>query len=58
MLSGTLTQGTATVPITQARMNGAGITFVAGDRRYTGQVSDGTMSGTIEGGGSWKAAKS
>lgn len=58
MLSGTLMSGNATLPITQAKLNGAEITFVAGDRRYTGQVAEATMTGTIEGGGAWEASRS
>lgn len=57
MLSGSLMQGAGTLPITDARMNGAEITFVAGGRRYTGQVAEKTMTGTIEGGGTWKASR-
>jgi SAM-dependent methyltransferase len=57
MLSGTLMQGTETLPITDARMNGAEIAFVAGDGRYTGRVGERSMAGTIEGGGTWKASQ-
>jgi hypothetical protein len=57
MLSGTLMQGAATLPITDARMNGPEITFVAGDRRYTGRVAEKTMSGTVAGGGAWEASR-
>jgi len=57
-LSGTLMQGTTTLPITDARMDGAGIYFVAGEQRYTGRVSERTMTGTIEGGGTWQASRS
>jgi len=57
LLSGTLIQGTKTLPITDARLNGTEITFLAGDRRYTGQVSGRNMTGTIEGGETWKGTR-
>lgn len=57
ILSGTLMQGATTLPITDARMNGAQITFVAGGWRYTGRVAEGAMTGNIEGGGTWKASR-
>ena len=58
LLSGTLMQGTTTLPITNARMTGPKIAFVAGDRRYTGRVAEKSMTGTIEGGGTWEATRS
>jgi Methyltransferase domain len=57
MLGGTLVQGSTPLPISDARMNGAEIAFVAGNRRYQGQVTGKTMTGTIEGGGTWKATR-
>ena len=57
MLTGTLTQDKKPLPISDAKMTGAEITFVAGGKRYTGQVSDNTMSGTVEGGGAWSATR-
>ena len=53
MLSGTL----GTTPITDAKMNGADIAFTVGNQKYTGRVEGNSMSGTIAGGGSWKASK-
>jgi hypothetical protein len=59
MLSGTLTQGGQTLEISDAKMVGRSITFTAGGKRYSGQVSEtGTMSGTIEGGAKWSATRS
>jgi len=57
MISGTLTQGTTTLPITDARMSGAEITFLAGDRRYTGRVAGKNMTGTLDGGETWKGIR-
>ena len=57
MLSGTLTRGGNTLPISDARMNGAEITFVAGGLRYAGRVVDNTMSGTA-GSETWSATRS
>lgn len=45
-LSGSL----GSTPITGGRMNGEEITFVAGDRSFTGRVSGTSMNGTIAGG--------
>ncbi|KAA2234832.1 class I SAM-dependent methyltransferase [Salinarimonas soli] len=60
MLSGTLKTGDASVPVTEARMNGEEIAFKAGDRVYTGRVSGGRMEGRVQGGGAegaWNATR-
>jgi hypothetical protein len=53
MLSGRL----GNTPITDAKMNGAEIAFSVGSQKYTGRVDGNQMSGTITGGGTWKATK-
>jgi hypothetical protein len=57
MLSGTLTRGGNALPISEAKMNGAEITFVAGGLHYAGRVIDNTMSGTA-GRETWSATRS
>jgi hypothetical protein len=54
-LSGTLTRGGAATVLTEARMNGAEITFVAGEQRFSGTVVDGRMSGARQDGSPWTA---
>ena len=44
-------------PISQGKLNGADISFMVGKQTYTGKVDGNTMSGTISGGGTWKATK-
>jgi hypothetical protein len=44
-------------PISQGKLNGADITFNVGTQKYTGKVDGNSMSGTINGGGTWKATK-
>ncbi|MDP3255778.1 cyclopropane-fatty-acyl-phospholipid synthase family protein [Bosea sp. (in: a-proteobacteria)] len=61
MLEGTLTRGGKALPITEARMQGSEISFMADGRRYTGTVTDGRMSGRSEGAGQaqdWQATRS
>lgn len=59
MLEGTLRAGagTDTVPIKEARMDGAQITFTAGDARYVGRVEGDRMTGTTAGRSSWRAER-
>ena len=54
-LSGTLRNGSNTVPITDGRMNGEEITFKAGGTTYTGRVSGNAIKGTAPSG--WSATK-
>jgi hypothetical protein len=55
MLTGTL----GSTPITDGRMKGSTITFTAGKRQFTGEVSAAMMTGTAKGEGpsSWTATK-
>jgi hypothetical protein len=48
MLTGTLTTGGKSTPIT-GKLNGAEISFTAGDAQYTGQVDGKAMSGQVNG---------
>jgi len=57
MLSGTLSRGGASLPISDARMKGSEIAFVAGGQRYIGKVDGRTINGRIEGGGTWSATR-
>ena len=57
MLSGTIEQDGAPLPIADARMTGARIAFTAGGRRYFGSVTGETMSGVVEGGEAWRATR-
>ncbi|WP_439496226.1 class I SAM-dependent methyltransferase [Bosea sp. (in: a-proteobacteria)] len=59
-LSGTLSLGGKPVAISDAKMNGAEISFTAGGRSYTGRVEDGRISGTSRSGGAeqpWSATR-
>jgi hypothetical protein len=59
MLSGSLAAGGKSTPLTNARMNGTGISFTAGDTQYTGRVDGNSMSGERKGGmsGPWTATR-
>ncbi|MFD1704802.1 SAM-dependent methyltransferase [Methylopila henanensis] len=57
MLTGALVKDGKSTPITEAKMNGAEITFTAEGKRYTGRVDGAAMSGTVEGGGAWSATQ-
>jgi hypothetical protein len=59
MLSGSLTSGGKSTPISNGRLRGEEITFSVGDAKYTGRVTGNTMSGDVTGGGSgkWSATK-
>jgi SAM-dependent methyltransferase len=52
MVTGTL--GTAQV---DGRLHGADIAFTAGGKKYTGRVNGNTISGSVDGGGSWTATR-
>ena len=49
MLQGTLREGQARRPISDARLDGTQIRFSVGGQRYTGQVTGGQMQGTVNG---------
>jgi Methyltransferase domain len=57
MLSGTLRNGNATAPISNAKMTGDQITFTAAGTQYTGRVNGNSMEGTA-GGNKWNATRS
>jgi len=57
MLEGALTQGGNTLPISDAKINGTEITFTAGGKKYTGRIDGNAMTGSVAGGGSWKATR-
>ncbi|MBV7484880.1 cyclopropane-fatty-acyl-phospholipid synthase family protein [Bordetella sp. BOR01] len=57
-LAGSLQDGGKATPISDAWLNGDQIQFMVGTQRYTGQVSDKTMQGTIDGNGTWSATRS
>ncbi len=59
-LSGTLKSGNHAVPITNGRLRGDEISFMAGATHYTGRVSGDVMQGTFRSGGrdsQWKATR-
>jgi hypothetical protein len=58
MVDGTLTAGGQPMPLTDAKMNGVEIAFTVAGKRYTGKVNGNSMSGTIQGGGTWSASRS
>lgn len=57
MLEGTLRDGAATRPITQARLEGTQVRFAIGKDRYVGQVNGNRMQGTVNGSRQWQAAR-
>ncbi len=54
-ITGTLKNGTAATPI-DGKLNGAQITFSAGNTQYAGRVNGNTMDGTA-GGAKWSATR-
>jgi hypothetical protein len=54
-VSGTLRNGTNTVPVTEGKLRGDEITFKAGAATYTGRVSGNSIKGTSPNG--WAATK-
>jgi precorrin-6B methylase 2 len=61
MLSGSLTSGGKSLPISEAKMRGDQITFTAGGTVYSGRVKAGAMEGTAKSGNvsalSWTATR-
>ena len=55
MVSGTLTSGTSSTPITNGRLRGNQITFRAGDRQFTGRVNGKLIQGVTK--KNWTARK-
>jgi hypothetical protein len=44
-------------PLSGGKLNGTEISFAAGGKKYTGKVDGTSISGTIDGGGSWTATR-
>ncbi len=60
MVSGTLTTGNNTVPISGGRLNGDQITFTVNNDRYTGRVNGKNITGTVntgQGNSKWNATR-
>lgn len=57
MISGTLKNGSNTVPISNGKLNGDQISFTAGGAHYNGRVNGNTMEGSSNPGASWKATR-
>jgi precorrin-6B methylase 2 len=57
MVSGTLRSGNVSTPVTNGRLNGDQITFIAGGNQYSGYVNGDVMEGNVGSGGSWKATR-
>jgi hypothetical protein len=59
-LSGTITVGGKTLPISAGKVNGEQISFTAGGASYTGRLSGGRIEGNMKAGaqtGAWKAER-
>jgi hypothetical protein len=56
-ITGTLTTGNVSAPITNGKLSGDRITFTAAGKEYNGQVSGTAMAGTIKNGGNWSAVR-
>ena len=60
-ISGTLGSGSRQTPITEGKLRGDQITFMAGAAKYEGRVNGNRMEGTLVSGGrssSWDATRS
>jgi hypothetical protein len=57
MVSGTMRQGTATVPVSEGRLRGDEITFAVAGVVFKGKVNGDTMQGTNDKGASWTATR-
>jgi hypothetical protein len=60
MVSGTLTSGNGSTPITNGRLRGDQMSFSAGGAEYAGRVNGDTIEGTVASGGSnasWNATR-
>ena len=57
-ISGTLQSGSDVTPIANGKLKGDQILFNAGGVVYAGQVSGGSMQGTLSSGGTWSASRS
>ncbi|MCD0504803.1 SAM-dependent methyltransferase [Bordetella petrii] len=57
MLSGSMRNGSAATPISDARLDGDTIHFTVGTQRYTGRVSGDAMQGSTAGNATWQASR-
>jgi hypothetical protein len=57
MVSGSLRQGTITVPVSEGRLLGEQITFTVAGTTYKGKVNGASMQGTTSAGAAWTATK-
>jgi hypothetical protein len=57
LVSGVVTNGGTTAPITGATLRGDQITFSIGDVVYTGRVNGAEMQGTTSAGAQWRASR-
>lgn len=57
MLEGTLSRSGQALPISEARMDGNRISFIAGGARYAGEVKGRSMQGMVDGASNWKATR-
>lgn len=58
MVAGSLRDGAATQPISNARLEGTQVRFTIGKDQYVGQVDGDKMQGTVNGSRSWQASRS
>lgn len=58
MVEGNVRQSGNSTPITQSRLDGARIAFMAGQDRYEGEVNGDRMQGTVNGQTAWSATRS
>ena len=57
MVSGTMKQGAASVPVSEGRVRGDEITFAVAGVVFKGKVDGDTMKGTNDKGASWTATR-
>jgi phospholipid N-methyltransferase len=59
MISGTITSGNVSTPITNGKLRGDQISFTAGGAQYTGRVNGNVIEGTVKGGtdSNWRATR-
>jgi hypothetical protein len=60
MVTGSLTKGAKSVPVTEGRLNGDQIVFKSGDDTYSGRITGNSMEGTVTSGlgsGQWSAVR-
>ena len=57
MVSGTMKQGSVSVPVSEGRLRGDEITFAVAGNVYKGKVNGDTIQGTTAKGTSWTATR-